>query len=125
MRYPATTTPARRSGPSPAPAVTRNPGGWHAAFARMARVEGIDVRHLTDGQLLARRRAYEAETSWAPKHIAAELRAARRQEQLGRGSRPPATVRSRRRGPARRRRQGAAARDPRPVRGQALERQGR
>ncbi len=48
----------------------------------MARVEGIDVRHLTDGQLLARRRAYEAETSWAPKHVAEELRAARKQEQF-------------------------------------------
>ncbi len=50
----------------------------------MAHVEGIDVRNLTDGQLLARRRAYEAETSWAPKHVAEELRAARRQEQLSR-----------------------------------------
>src|SRR5258706_16171178 len=48
----------------------------------MAQVEGIDVRHLTDGQLLARRRAYEAETSWAPVHVAEELRAARKQEQL-------------------------------------------
>jgi hypothetical protein len=48
----------------------------------MARVEGIDVRHLTDGQLLVRRRAYQAETSWAPKHVAEELRTARRQEQF-------------------------------------------
>jgi len=44
-------------------------------------VEGIDVRHLGDGQLFARRRAYEAETSWAPRHVAEELRAAYRQEQ--------------------------------------------
>jgi hypothetical protein len=55
---------------------------WHAVFAVMARVEGIDVRGLTDGQLLARRRAYEAETSWAPKHVAEELLAARKQEQF-------------------------------------------
>jgi len=48
----------------------------------MARVEGIDVRHLSEGQLFARRRAYEAETSWAPKHVAEELRAARKQEQF-------------------------------------------
>ncbi len=48
----------------------------------MAQVEGIDVRNLSDGQLLARRRAYEAETSWAPKYVAEELRAARRQEQF-------------------------------------------
>jgi hypothetical protein len=57
---------------------------WHTAFAEMARVEGIDVRHLSDGQLFARRHAYEAETSWAPKHVAEELRAARRQEQFSR-----------------------------------------
>jgi hypothetical protein len=50
----------------------------------MARIEGIDVRNLTDGQLLARRRAYEAETSWAPHHVAEELRAARKQEQFSR-----------------------------------------
>ena len=48
----------------------------------MARVEGIDVRGLSDGQLLARRRAYEAETSWAPKYVAEELRAVRKQEQF-------------------------------------------
>jgi hypothetical protein len=57
---------------------------WHTAFAEMARVEGIDVRHLSDGQLFARRHAYEAETSSAPKHVAEELRAARRQEQFSR-----------------------------------------
>src|SRR5207244_3174029 len=34
------------------------------------------------GQVPARRRAYEAETSWAPKHVAEELRAARKQEQF-------------------------------------------
>jgi hypothetical protein len=57
---------------------------WHTAFAEMARVEGIDVRHLSEGQLLTRRRAYEAETSWAPNHVGEELRAARRQEQFSR-----------------------------------------
>jgi hypothetical protein len=50
----------------------------------MARVEGIDMRGLSDGQLLARRRAYETETSWAPKHVAEELRAARKQERFSR-----------------------------------------
>ena len=57
---------------------------WHSAFAAMAPVEGIDVRNLTDGQLLARRRAHEAEASWAPHHVAEELRAARKQEQFSR-----------------------------------------
>jgi len=73
--------PADAIGPEPAATSPDARAAWHAAFAVMARVEGIDVRHLTDGQLLARRRAYQAETSWAPKHVAEELRAARRQEQ--------------------------------------------
>jgi hypothetical protein len=38
--------------------------------------------HLSEGQLLTRRRAYETETSWAPTYVAEELRAARRQEQF-------------------------------------------
>src|SRR5258706_6333887 len=74
--------PGEAVGPEPAVAFPEARAEWHAAFAVMARVEGIDVRHLTDGQLYARRRAYEAETAWAPKHVAEELRAARRQEQF-------------------------------------------
>ncbi len=73
--------PGEAIGPEPAPTFPEARAEWHAAFAVMARVEGIDVRHLGDGQLFARRRAYEAETSWAPKHVAEELRAAYRQEQ--------------------------------------------
>lgn len=69
-------------GPEPARTSPETRASWHAAFAAMAHVEGIDVRNLTDGQLLARRRAYEAETSWAPKYVTEELRAARRQEQF-------------------------------------------
>jgi hypothetical protein len=74
--------PGEAIGPEPAATFPEARAQWHAAFAVMARVEGIDVRHLADGQLLVRRRAYEAETSWAPKHVAEELRAARRQEQF-------------------------------------------
>src|SRR5258706_4381054 len=74
--------PGEAIGPEPARGNPEAWAQWHAAFAVMAQVEGIDVRHLTDGQLLARRRAYEAETSWAPVHVAEELRAARKQEQL-------------------------------------------
>jgi hypothetical protein len=76
--------PGEAIGPEPGPAFPEARSEWHTAFAAMARIHGIDVRHLTDGQLLARRRAYEAETSWAPKHVAEELRAARKQEQLSR-----------------------------------------
>lgn len=72
--------PGEAIGPEPAATSPEARAEWHTAFAAMARVEGIDVRHLTDGQLLARRRAYETETSWAPKHVAEELRAGRRQE---------------------------------------------
>ena len=74
--------PGEAIGPEPAPTFPEARAEWHAAFAAMARVEGTDVRNLTDGQLFARRRAYEAETSWAPKHVAEELRAARKQEQF-------------------------------------------
>jgi conjugative relaxase-like TrwC/TraI family protein len=74
--------PGEAIGPEPGATFPEARAEWHSAFAELARVEGIDVRNLTDGQLLARRRAYEAETSWAPKHVAEELRAARRQEQF-------------------------------------------
>lgn len=74
--------PGEAIGPEPSQGNPEARAQWHAAFAVMARVEGIDVRHLNDGQLLARRRAYQAETSWAPAHVAEELRAARKQEQL-------------------------------------------
>jgi conjugative relaxase-like TrwC/TraI family protein len=74
--------PGEAIGPEPPRGNPEAWAQWHAAFSVMARVEGIDVRHLSDGQLLARRRAYEAETSWAPVHVAEELRAARKQEQL-------------------------------------------
>jgi hypothetical protein len=74
--------PAEAIGPEPSRGNPETWVEWHSAFGVMAQVEGIDVRHLTDGQLFARRRAYEAETSWAPKHVAEELRAARKQEQF-------------------------------------------
>jgi conjugative relaxase-like TrwC/TraI family protein len=74
--------PGEAIGPEPAAAFPEARAEWHAAFAVMARVDGVDVRNLTDGQLFARRRIYEAETSWAPKHVAEELRAARWQEQF-------------------------------------------
>jgi hypothetical protein len=76
--------PGEAIGPEPGTTSPEARAEWHTAFAAMAHVEGIDVRGLSDGQLLARRRAYETETSWAPKYVAEEVRAARRQEQLSR-----------------------------------------
>ncbi|MDA8320636.1 MAG: hypothetical protein M0030_12625, partial [Actinomycetota bacterium] len=76
--------PADPIGPEPPPSSPEARARWHAALAVMARVDGIDVRHLSDGQLHARRRAYQAETAWAPHHVAEELRAATRQEQHSR-----------------------------------------
>lgn len=71
-------------GPEPASTSPEARALWHRAFAGLDRVSGVDVRGLTDGQLLARRRAFETETSWAPVFVAEELRAATRQEQLSR-----------------------------------------
>jgi hypothetical protein len=48
---------------------------WQNALSAMARVDGIDVRGLSDGLLLTRRAAFERETSWAPADVAEELRA--------------------------------------------------
>ena len=44
----------------------------------MPKMDGIDLRGLTDGQLQARRTAWERETAWAPKYVADELRMARK-----------------------------------------------
>ena len=59
---------------------TTNPearADWHKALGAMTKVDGIDVRGLTDGALFLRRDAYERETSWAPKYVGDELRLAR------------------------------------------------
>jgi hypothetical protein len=40
----------------------------------------VDVRGLSDGQLLARRQAYQREVAWQPPHVAADLRLARKAE---------------------------------------------
>ncbi|MGH3401504.1 MAG: MobF family relaxase [Streptosporangiaceae bacterium] len=50
---------------------------WANGLSVMARVDGVDVRGLSDGLLFARRRAYEAETAWAPASVAEELRVIR------------------------------------------------
>jgi conjugative relaxase-like TrwC/TraI family protein len=50
---------------------------WQNALAAMAKVDGVDVRGLSDGLLLVRRQAFERETSWAPADVGEELRVIR------------------------------------------------
>jgi hypothetical protein len=66
-------------GPEPGKPSPEARADWHAAFVALGRVEGIDLRGCTDGQLRLRRRMYELETSWAPPYVAEELRLARLQ----------------------------------------------
>jgi hypothetical protein len=66
-------------GPEPGKTAPEARADWHAAFAVLGRVEGIDLRSCTDDQLQLRRRMYERETSWAPPYVAEELRLARLQ----------------------------------------------
>jgi TrwC relaxase/AAA domain len=72
---------------SPVDAIGAEPGrtspearaDWHAAFAALGRIDGIDLRSCSDGQLRLRRATYEQETSWAPPYVAEDLRLARLQ----------------------------------------------
>ncbi len=50
---------------------------WHAAFAALRPVDGIDLRAAPDGRLLAMRSTYERETAWAPRYVGDELRQVR------------------------------------------------
>jgi hypothetical protein len=69
-------------GPEPGKTSPEARADWHAAFAALGRVEGIDLRGCTDDQLRLRRRMYERETSWAPPYVAEELRLARLQARI-------------------------------------------
>ena len=50
---------------------------WHAAFAALGPVDGVDLRGAPDGRLLAMRSTYERETAWAPRYVGDELRQVR------------------------------------------------
>lgn len=63
-------------GPEPGKTSPEARADWHAAFAALGRVEGIDLRGLTDDQLYLRRGMYQRETSGAPPHVSEELRLA-------------------------------------------------
>ena len=66
-------------GPEPGKTSPEARADWNAAFTALGRVEGIDLRGCSDGQLRLRRAMYERETSWAPAFAAEDLRLARLQ----------------------------------------------
>lgn len=65
--------PGEPIGPEPAHDSPEKRAGWHHAAAAMTRSMGEDLSALSDGALYARRASYERETSWAPKHVGADL----------------------------------------------------
>jgi hypothetical protein len=72
-------SPADAIGPEPGRASPEARRDWHTAFAALGRIDGIDLRGCSDGQLRLRRATYEQETSWAPPYVAGDLRLARLQ----------------------------------------------
>ena len=69
--------PAEPIGPEPSGDTPKKRAAWHAAFRALGPVYGVDVRGEPDGRLLHMRSTYETETSWAPRHVGAELRQVR------------------------------------------------
>ena len=69
--------PADPIGPEPATVTPEARAAWHAALAAAGRIDGIDLRHCTDGDLWLRRGTYERETAWAPPPVAADLQLVR------------------------------------------------
>jgi hypothetical protein len=74
------THPADPIGPQPAKTSPDARAAWQGALAALGRVDGIDLRGCTDGDLWLRRGTYERETAWAPPHVASELRLMRMAE---------------------------------------------
>jgi len=66
--------PADPIGPAPGKTSPKARAAWQAAMAAISKVDGIDLRDCTDGDLWLRRGTYERETVWAPPHVAEELR---------------------------------------------------
>ena len=69
--------PADPIGPAPGKTSPEARAAWQGALAALGAVDGMDLRHLTDGDLLVRRDMYERETAWAPAHVGDELRLSR------------------------------------------------
>ncbi|HEY5988697.1 MAG TPA: hypothetical protein VIV12_20300, partial [Streptosporangiaceae bacterium] len=66
--------PADPIGPEPAKTSPEARAAWRGALTALGRVDGIDPRCCTDGDLWLRRSTYEREIAWAPPHVAEELR---------------------------------------------------
>jgi hypothetical protein len=66
--------PADPIGAAPSKTSPEAHAAWHTALAALGRVDGIDLRSCTDGELWLRRSTYERETAWAPPYVAEELR---------------------------------------------------
>ena len=67
-------------GPEPAKTSPEAHAAWHGALHALGRVDGIDLRGCTDGDLWLRRSCHERETAWAPPHVSEELRLMRQAE---------------------------------------------
>ena len=64
-------------GPAPERGSPEQRASWHAAYVALRMPdEAREVMAATDGELWARRAAYERETKWAPPYVAGELREA-------------------------------------------------
>ena len=61
-------------GPEPGCISPEPRAAWHGALAALGRIDGVDLRGCTDGDLWMQRSAYKRETAWAPPHVAEELR---------------------------------------------------
>jgi hypothetical protein len=62
-------------GPAPERGSPEQRASWHAAYIALELPgEGREVAAATDGELWARRAAYERDASWAPPYVADELR---------------------------------------------------
>jgi hypothetical protein len=70
-------SPGDPIGPAPAASAPEARALWHTALSTLAKVDGIDLRELSDAELEVRRGTYARETSWAPVHAGRELRLSR------------------------------------------------
>jgi hypothetical protein len=64
-------------GPEPSHDSPDQRAAWHEAFLALGPADGPDVRAMPDGRLWLVRDTYTAETAWAPRHVAKELRLVR------------------------------------------------
>jgi conjugative relaxase-like TrwC/TraI family protein len=69
------TDPVEAIGPAPERGSPEQRTSWHAAYVALRMPEeSREIAAATDGELWARRAAYERDTAWAPPYVAGELR---------------------------------------------------